>query len=102
MFSPPPPGAPEEFEPWVPEHSKNLCSTVRGRRANRRGLQGHSSTSTTKKRPIFGTATIYRPSKFCGAVLLCLGCDAVLLLCCDALLLLGCDAVRLKVCMRCP
>ena len=26
MFSPPPPGAPEEFEPWVPEHSKNLCS----------------------------------------------------------------------------
>ena len=29
MFSPPPPpGAPEEFEPWVPEHSKNLCSIL--------------------------------------------------------------------------
>ena len=72
-----------------------------------------ASTSATKKRPIFGTATTYRPSKFCGAVLLCLGCDAVLLclgcdavllLClgCDAVLLLGCVAVRLKVCMRCP
>ena len=26
MFPPPPPRAPEEFEHWVPEHSKNLCS----------------------------------------------------------------------------
>ena len=47
MFSPPPPPAPEEFEPWVPEHSKNLCSSLSMLEENikARGSSSHQASS---------------------------------------------------------